>query len=227
MLLRLYETQGGAITINGLDLKHLSPSGFRQHVGIVAQDTQLFSASIKENLLFGHPHSSAVTQADIVAACEAANVHSFIEELEDGYDSKIGERGILLSGGQRQRIAIARCFLRRPKIILLDEATSALDTENEALVQQALDTLIAKTQCTVVLIAHRLSTVMAAHNIVVLDRGCVVEQGTHQELVQRSGGIYAKLVAKQLTIDQDKLQETTNSGDAPASEFDKLFNVIE
>ena len=223
LLLRLYDASEGGVFVNGNNLKELSASDFRRYVGIVAQDTQLFSASVKENLLFGHPKRDSVTDADLVEACQAANVHEFIVELEEGYETRIGERGVLLSGGQRQRVAIARCFLRKPKLILLDEATSALDTENEALVQQAVDNLISKTQCTVVLIAHRLSTVMAANNIVVLDKGQVVEQGIHDELVQREGGVYARLVAKQLTIDKDKLPDDSGKNIA---DVDKLFEQL-
>merc|ERR1712232_1074048 len=135
---------------------------------------------------------------ELVAACVKANAHTFIMETEDQYETRVGEKGILLSGGQRQRLAIARCFLRQPRLLFLDEATSALDSENESLVQQALDDLIAQGRCTVVLIAHRLSTVINSDQIAVVHKGQIGELGTHEHLCAQSG-IYAQLVQRQMS----------------------------
>jgi len=143
---------------------------------------------------------------DIISAAKTANAHEFIMTFEEGYKTKVGERGVRLSGGQKQRIAIARCFLRRPKIIFLDEATSSLDTESEALVQEALDKLIKRGGCTILLVAHRLSTVVNADKIAVIDKGQIVEQGRHEELLDR-GGIYARLVHRQITRHKNQLQQ--------------------
>merc|ERR1712019_217777 len=142
--------------LDGLDMKTLSSRSVRSFCGFVAQDTQLFAKSVEQNLAYGlgRPY----THEEVVDACKATNAHEFIMETEEQYETRVGERGMMLSGGQRQRLAIARCFLRRPRLLFLDEATSALDAENEALVQQALDILIQQSGCTVVLIAHRLST---------------------------------------------------------------------
>jgi len=163
----------------------------------ISQDTQLFNSSIAENIAYGAPPH---TEEELREAAIAAQAHGFIDSFEDGYLTKVGERGQRLSGGQRQRLAIARCLLRKPRLLLLDEATSALDAESESLVQRALDDLIwgnADGGKTVVLVAHRLSTVVNAAQIVVLDRGAVAEVGPHAALLERDG-IYASLVAKQL-----------------------------
>ena len=153
---------------------------------------QLFSGTIAENLRIADPSAS---DEDLIAAAKAANAHRFIVEFPDGYESIVGERGVKLSGGQRQRIAIARAVLADPRILILDEATSSLDTESEALVQEALERLMAGR--TTIVIAHRLSTVMRADRLIAIDRGRIVEQGTHADLIA-SDGLYARLYAKQL-----------------------------
>ncbi|CAJ1434709.1 unnamed protein product [Effrenium voratum] len=182
LMLRFYDPKGGRVLLNGTPLTEYNLRLYRQKVGVVSQDTQVFCRSILENLTYGLEPGEA-KMADIERAAKAASCHEFIQELEEGYQSMIGEGGTRLSGGQRQRVAIARALLRKPKLLLLDEATSALDAENEGRVQEALDDLVHSVHgsCSVVLIAHRLSTVMGADKIVVLDRGRMVEQGTHEE----------------------------------------------
>mmetsp|Transcript_69612 Transcript_69612/g.167029 ORF Transcript_69612/g.167029 Transcript_69612/m.167029 type:complete len:942 (+) Transcript_69612:102-2927(+) len=195
LLMRFYEPTSGSILLDGRDTRDLSSRSVRRFCGFVAQDTQLFATSVVDNLTYGL--GNAVPHEEVVAATEAANAHEFITEMEEGYETRCGERGVMMSGGQRQRLAIARCFLRHPKLLFLDEATSALDAENEALVQKALEKLIEQTGCTVVLIAHRLSTVINATQIAVIHKGNVIERGNHDEL-QSKAGIYAALVKRQL-----------------------------
>jgi len=148
------------------------------------------------------------TEEEIVSACEAAQAYAFVQEFEDGLSTKVGERGQRLSGGQKQRLAIARCLLRQPRMLLLDEATSSLDAASEALVQRALDSMIWAGGYTVVLVAHRLSTVVNANSIVVVDQGQAIEQGTHAQLLERDGA-YASLVAAQLQKQREHLEEAT------------------
>lgn len=179
----------------------------RKQFGVVTQDTELFPLSVEENIAYGLSKDE-YTMEDVVNAAKQACAHEFIVEMKDGYETRIGERGNRLSGGQRQRIAIARVFLRKPKVILLDEATSALDEHSQEAVQKALANLIAESNATVVLVAHRLSTVVGADNICVIDEGRVLEQGNHEELVSK-GGVYASMVEKQIKkkadfIDQEK-----------------------
>jgi ABC-type multidrug transport system fused ATPase/permease subunit len=198
LLMRFYEPTDGSIYLDGRNMIELSSKSVRKVCGFVAQDTQLFAKSIEENLAYGlgRTHSND----ELVAACKAANAHDFIMEMEEQYETRVGEKGILLSGGQRQRLAIARCFLRQPRLLFLDEATSSLDAENEFQVQQSLDDLIAHTRCTVVLIAHRLSTVINSNQIAVVHKGQVVELGTHEHLCSQEG-IYAQLVKRQMSRD--------------------------
>ncbi|CAK9081631.1 ABC transporter B family member 25 (ABC transporter ABCB.25) (OsABCB25) (Protein ALS1 homolog) (Protein ALUMINUM SENSITIVE 1) (OsALS1) [Durusdinium trenchii] len=198
LLMRFYEPTAGEIILDGKDTKLLSSKSVRQCCGFVAQDTQLFSCSIEENLSYGlgRDHS----KEEVIEACKAANAHEFILEMEEGYETRVGEKGIMLSGGQKQRLAVARCFLRKPRMLFLDEATSALDAENEAIVQGALESLLLELNSTVVLIAHRLSTVINATQICVIHKGLIVERGTHDELVAK-GGVYAQLVSRQLSRD--------------------------
>jgi subfamily B ATP-binding cassette protein MsbA len=184
---RFYDPVQGRILLDGTDIRHTEPLDLRRHIAVVPQETQLFSGSIAENIRYGKPEAS---EAEVVEAAKAANAHSFIEGFPEGYKTLVGERGVKLSGGQRQRIAIARALLKNPKILILDEATSALDSESEALVQEALEVLMQGR--TTFVIAHRLSTIREADQIVVLDGGMVVEQGSHAELLVK-GGLYREL----------------------------------
>ena len=183
---RFYEPTAGRICVDGVDTRDIKLPSLRSLTGIVSQDTVLFNDTVANNIAYGA--AGRFTEAQIIAAARAANAHNFVSELPQGYDTVLGERGTRLSGGQRQRIAIARALLIDPPILILDEATSALDTESERLVQEAIDRLLAGR--TVFVIAHRLSTIVHADQILVLDRGRVVERGTHQELLSRRGAYF-------------------------------------
>jgi ATP-binding cassette subfamily C protein CydCD len=191
LLLRFWDPDTGRILLGGHDLRSFQLDALRQHLAFVSQDTYLFNTSIRENLRLGR---ASATDEAIITAAQQANAHEFIMQLPDGYETHIGERGVQLSGGQRQRLAIARAILKDAPILLLDEATSHLDSENERLVHEALKRLMEGR--TTLLIAHRLSTVREADQIVVLNEGRVVEQGSHDDLVAY-GGVYAHLVAVQ------------------------------
>lgn len=191
LLPRFYEPTTGCIKIDGIDLRDFDLKSLRRAMGIVSQDTFLFNTSIRNNIAYGCPN---VTEAEIIDAIKRANAYEFIDRLPEGLNTMIGDRGVMLSGGQRQRIAIARALLRDPEILILDEATSALDTVSERLVQQALDEL--SQERTTLVIAHRLSTVQKADQIAVLDRGQVVELGTHGELLKKNGH-YSRLYEMQ------------------------------
>ncbi|MBV5297175.1 MAG: ATP-binding cassette domain-containing protein [Rhodoferax sp.] len=191
LLLRFYDAQDGRILLDGVPTRDLALGDLRHRIGIVPQDAVIFSSSAHENIRYGRPDASA---AEVKAAAQAAFAHEFISALPQGYDTFLGERGVRLSGGQRQRIAIARAILKTPPLLLLDEATSALDAESERMVQAALES--AMHGRTTLVIAHRLATVQKADRIVVVDQGCLVEQGSHAELVAL-GGVYAGLAALQ------------------------------
>lgn len=196
MLLRFHEAQQGRITIDGQDITKVTQDSLRSAIGMVTQDTSLLHRSMRENILYGRPDA---TEEEMLAATQRAEAAEFIDNLSDrhgrsGYDAQVGERGVKLSGGQRQRVAIARVMLKDAPILLLDEATSALDSEVEAAIQQSLDSLMDGK--TVIAIAHRLSTIAAMDRLIVMDKGHIVEEGTHQQLLQL-GGIYAKLWAHQ------------------------------
>jgi ATP-binding cassette, subfamily B, bacterial MsbA len=194
---RFYEPSNGAILLDGVDTREIDLTSLRGLTGIVSQDTVLFNDTVRNNIAYGA--ASRFTDAQVEEAARAANAHAFILELPQGYDTVLGERGTRLSGGQRQRLAIARALLTDPPILILDEATSALDTESERLVQEAIDRLLANR--TVFVIAHRLSTVVHADQILVLDRGEIVERGTHAELLAQRG-IYHRLHDAQLRRDE-------------------------
>ncbi|MEE1025507.1 MAG: ATP-binding cassette domain-containing protein, partial [Acutalibacteraceae bacterium] len=183
---RFYDTTTGKITIDGTDIKSVTIKSLRENIGTVAQDVYLFSGSIKENIAYGKPDA---TDDEIIAAAKLSGADEFIKELPDGYDSYVGERGIMLSGGQKQRISIARVFLKNPPILILDEATSALDNESEKLVQKSLERL-AKGRTTFT-IAHRLTTIKNADRILVLTDKGIEESGSHKELMEK-GGIYSE-----------------------------------
>ena len=184
---RFYDVRCGSVCLDGRDIRDYKINSLRRQVGIVPQETILFSGSIRENILYGNPKAS---EEDIIAASKAANAYEFINEMPEGFDTVLGERGAKLSGGQKQRIAIARVFIRNPKILILDEATSALDSQSEKLIQEALDRLMIGR--TTILIAHRLSTVVNADEIVVMNKGKIIEKGSHIQLLAQNGA-YAKL----------------------------------
>ena len=192
LILRFYDVTGGAVKIDGIDVRKVTQASLRRQIGIVLQDTVLFSGSVAENIAFGNPHA---TQADIEAAAQVANVHEFITTLPQGYATLLGERGASLSQGQRQLMSIARAVLINPRILILDEATSSIDTRTEALVQSAIARLLEGR--TSFVIAHRLSTVTQADQVLVVQQGEIVEHGTHAELVAQQG-VYANLYALQL-----------------------------
>ena len=192
---RFYDPVEGRILLDGTDIRDLGLEDLRRHIGIVPQETQLFSGTVKENIRYGR---SGASDAAVEEAARAANAHEFISEFPDGYETVVGERGVKLSGGQRQRVAIARALLKNPRILILDEATSSLDSESEALVQAALETLMVGR--TTFVIAHRLSTVRNADRILVLSDGRILQQGTHDELM-RSGGLYRDLYERQFRVE--------------------------
>ena len=188
---RLYDVTGGAITIDGIDIRKLDLDFLRSNIGVVTQDTYLFNGTIRDNLLYAKAGASL---AELEEACREAHIHDFISGLPEGYDTVVGNRGIKLSGGEKQRISIARIILRRPPLVIFDEATSSLDSISESHIQEAIGPLLARS--TSIVIAHRLSTVMAADQILVVDQGRVAERGRHAELLQQ-GGLYKELYETQ------------------------------
>ena len=196
LLLRFHDVESGSIRIDGQDISAVTQDSLRSEIGMVTQDTSLLHRSIRDNILYSNPTAS---EDDLLRATQQAHAHEFIENLTDpfgnvGYDAQVGERGVKLSGGQRQRIAISRVLLKDAPLLVLDEATSAFDSEVEAAIQESLNELMQGK--TVIAIAHRLSTIAAMDRLIVLDKGQIVEQGTHQQLIDHNG-IYAHLWAHQ------------------------------
>ncbi len=202
LLLRFYDADSGEVRIDGVPVQHTAFADLRERIGIVPQDSTVFSTSALENIRYGRP---AASDDEVIAAAKAAFAHDFISKLPEGYDTFLGERGVRLSGGQRQRISIARAILKNPPLLLLDEATSALDAESERMVQAALEAAMAHR--TTIVIAHRLATVLKADRIVVLEAGRIVDIGTHDELVAR-GGLYARLAAMQFGMEATDAETT-------------------
>ena len=184
---RFYDVSNGEITIDDINIKDIKIKNLRKTMGVVTQNTILFNDSVYFNISYGMPN---VSKEDVIAAAKAANAHDFINSLPEKYDTVIGERGVLLSGGQKQRISIARAILKNPEILILDEATSSLDSESEVKVQQAIDKLIENR--TVIIIAHRFSTIKNSDKILVFDNGEITEEGTHEQLYSKNG-LYTKL----------------------------------
>jgi ATP-binding cassette subfamily B protein len=195
LILRFYDPQGGAVLVDGVPVDAADPHALRSRIALVPQETALLDDTVLENIRYGRADAGI---EDVQRAAVAAHAHAFILRLPQGYNTRLGERGVTLSGGQRQRIALARAVLRDAPILLLDEATSALDAESEAAVQQALDRVTENR--TTLVIAHRLATVQRADRILVLDHGRIVEEGRHSELI-RQGGLYARLAALQFALD--------------------------
>ncbi|BAZ38341.1 ABC transporter [Calothrix sp. NIES-4101] len=195
LILRFYDVTGGAVKIDGIDVRKVTQVSLRRQIGIVLQDMVLFSGTIAENIAFGSPEA---TPEEIIAAAKVANVHEFILTLPQGYDTQVGTRGVSLSQGQRQLISIARAVLVNPRIMILDEATSSIDTRTEELIQDAMSKLLKNR--TSFVIAHRLSTVTQAHKLLVIQQGQILEQGTHAELIAQNG-VYANLYSLQLGVD--------------------------
>jgi ATP-binding cassette subfamily B protein len=209
LMCRFYDVSEGSISIDGVNIRSLPIAEYRRNIGLVLQEPFLFFGSIAENIAYGKPQA---TRAEIVAAARAAHAHEFILRLPHGYDSLVGERGQGLSGGERQRISIARALLIDPRILILDEATASVDTETEKEIQKALDNLVRGR--TTIAIAHRLSTLHKADRLVVLDRGEIVEMGSHDELMQHEGAYFRLYQAQARNVDTD-LDDQNN--DAPAS----------
>lgn len=182
---RFYDVSEGAVYIDGIDVRKYNMRNLRSHIGIVLQDNLLFSDTIGANILYGNPKA---TEAEVISAAKAAQIHNFITELPEGYDTVVGERGVKLSGGQRQRVAIARVFLKNPSLLILDEATSALDLENERYIQEALQTLVADR--TTIIIAHRLATITHVDTIIYVEDGEIKEKGSYEELMKKRGFYY-------------------------------------
>ena len=198
LICRFYDVTDGAITVDGVDLRRFSVADYRRHIGLVLQEPFLFHGTIAENIAYGKPDA---TRAEVIAAARAAHAHEFILRLRHGYDSIVGERGQGLSGGERQRISIARALLINPHILMLDEATSSVDTATEKEIQKALDNLVQGR--TTIAIAHRLSTLRRADRLIVLERGEVVEIGSHDELIAQQGAYWRLYEAQARNVDTE------------------------
>jgi len=208
---RFWDAQKGTISLDGTDVRQLRLADLRDAVGLVPQETLLFSGTVRDNIAYGRPEA---TEEEVHAAARAAHAHEFIQTLQDGYGTRVGERGIKLSGGQRQRIALARAILKDPSVLILDEATSSLDAESEALIEDALNHLLRNR--TTLIIAHRLSTVRRADRLLVLEGGKIVEEGAHADLIA-AGGLYSRLYARQFR-DYDRDDAGPLLADAPEPE---------
>jgi ATP-binding cassette subfamily B protein len=189
---RFYDVTGGRVTVDGTDVRDLEQAALRRTIGVALQETVLFSGTIRDNIRYGRPDA---TDADVIAAAQAAQAHDFIQAMPDGYDTQVGQRGVNLSGGQKQRIAIARALLIRPAVLILDDSTSAVDVETEAEIQAALENVAQRS--TRIIIAQRISTVLNADKILVLDDGLIAAEGTHRELLA-SSPIYREIYDSQL-----------------------------
>jgi ATP-binding cassette subfamily B protein len=195
LLCRFYDVTDGQILIDGVDVRDYDVKWLRRQIGMVLQEPYLFHGTIADNIRYGNPEA---TEKQVIAAAKAANAHDFIVGFPDGYDTMVGERGQSLSGGERQRISIARAILHNPRLLILDEATSSVDTQTEKEIQQALNRLVEGR--TTFAIAHRLSTLQAASRLIVLEKGRIVEQGKHAELVDKADGVFAKLHRTQMEM---------------------------
>ena len=206
LLFRFYDVSGGRILVNDLDIRDLKQASLRAAIGIVPQDTVLFNDTIYYNIQYGRPEAA---REEVIAAAQAAHIHDFIASLPDGYESRVGERGLKLSGGEKQRVAIARAILKNPRILIFDEATSALDSKSEKAIQAELNRIAAGH--TTLVIAHRLSTIMDADQILVMDHGRIIERGTHQALLAR-GAVYAQMWALQQQEDAERETKEAAAG---------------
>ncbi|MBO4358453.1 MAG: ABC transporter ATP-binding protein [Erysipelotrichaceae bacterium] len=203
LLPKFYHAESGTISINGIDIEDIKMESLRENIGIVQQDVFLFSGSFYDNIAYGRKDA---TMAQVIKAAKKANIYDYVMSLPDGFDSEIGERGVKLSGGQKQRLSIARVFLKNPPILILDEATSSLDNTTEALIQEALNSL--RKGRTTIIVAHRLSTIRNADEILVVSNGKIVEQGDHEKLMKKRGGIYRKLYNSQFADTEGRLDHS-------------------